>query len=141
MRLADMTDIAFRILILAGSTPDQLLRIDTIIAVYDLPRGTVKKVVTGLTQSGFLTAQRGRSGGLLLARPPVEINLGQVTRTVEPDFGLVECMRKGNTCAITAPCKLKSPLRAAQQAFLATLDDYTLADILLEPRHFPSLEG
>lgn len=140
MRLADMTDIAFRILILAGSHPDQLLRVDSIIAVYDLPRGTVKKVVTGLTQAGFLTAQRGRSGGLLLARSSAEINLGQVTRAVEPDFGLVECMRPNNACAITGPCRLKSPLRAAQQAFLATLDAYTLADILLEPGDFKMFE-
>ncbi|SCZ51195.1 transcriptional regulator, BadM/Rrf2 family [Epibacterium ulvae] len=136
MRLTDMTDIAFRTLIFAGSHPDRIIKVEEVVTFYNLPHGTVKKVATNLTQAGILVAQRGRSGGLRLAHAPEQINLGTVTRAIEPDFGLVECMRPQNKCVITGTCRLKSPLIEAQSAFLAVLDRYTLADILLSPLDF-----
>lgn len=94
------------------------------------------KVVNALTQAGYLTAVRGRSGGLKLAKPADEIVLGAVVRATEPDFALVECFATGNQCVITRCCKLAGVLDEALNAFLATLDRHTLASIALKPRDF-----
>jgi len=73
---------------------------------------------------------RGRSGGIALARKPEEINLGDVVRQIEDDFGLVECMRpEGGICLISPGCRLKRVVRKAVEAFLSVFDDYSLADI------------
>lgn len=51
---------------------------------------------------------------------------------------LVECLRPQNTCPITGICVLPAPLLAATNAFLETLDRYTLTDIAIDPgRTFP----
>lgn len=138
MRLTDSCDLALRVLIFAASRSDRLFTIDEIVAVYDLPRGTVMKVVNALTRGKFLTAQRGRSGGLRLARPPVQIRISDVILQIEPDLQLVECMRPENDCLITAECRLISPLHKALRAFMDTLGQYTLADLILPAAIFDS---
>ena len=76
---------------------------------------------------------RGRGGGLKLARPPNKIGLGQVVREVEEDFTMVECFDpKINKCAITGPCRLRGALSRALKAYLAVLDEYTLADLAVD---------
>jgi Rrf2 family nitric oxide-sensitive transcriptional repressor len=94
------------------------------------------KVVNILTRSGWIKGVRGRSGGFTLARPPEEINLGDVVRTTEPDFALVECFATGSQCILTRRCQLPNVLNEALNAFITTLDRYTLADLMLSKRDF-----
>lgn len=136
MRLTDSCDVALRVLIFAASHGDRLITIDEIVTVYNQPRGTVMKVVNTLTRGQFLTAQRGRSGGLRLGRPADQIRISDVIQYVEPDLHLVECMRSGNQCVITKDCRLISPLQKALRAFLDTLRDYTIADMILPEASF-----
>ncbi len=79
-----------------------------------------------------MNATQGKHGGLSLALPPEEINLGRLVRDVERDFTLAECFASANQCAITPACSLKTILASALGAFLAVLDSHTLADILPE---------
>ena len=66
-----------------------------------------------------------------MAREPGQIRLGQLVRDAEPNLGLVECFnRETNTCPIIGVCELKPVLREALEAFLATLNRYTLEDLL-----------
>lgn len=136
MRLNDSTDIALRIMIHAASTGGHRITIDQIVAHYHLPRSTVMKVVNALTQGGFLSAQRGRSGGLTLARDAGDIPVSALVEHMETDFALAECMRPGNACTITRRCRLISPLEEARRAFLAALARYSVADIALMPAEF-----
>lgn len=136
MRLNDTTDVALRVMIYAASLGAQRFTIDQVVAAYGVPRSTVMKVVNALTQGGFLTAQRGRAGGLNLARGAEEIGVGAIVRHMETDFALVECLRAGNGCAITRSCRLIAPLAEARAAFLAALDRYSVADIALSPAEF-----
>ena len=59
------------------------------------------------------------------------ISVGQVVRNMEPDFHIVECFDpQTNTCPITPACGLIGVLNEATRAFLATLDQYTLEDLV-----------
>lgn len=139
MRLTDSSDLALRILIYAVSVKERLFTIDDIVATYGQSRGTVMKVVNLLTRTGFLTGHRGRNGGLSLAKPADTIIVSDIVMQTEPDMGLVECLRPGNTCRITASCRLIHPLQRARAAFISTLSEYTLADIALPPKVFEDL--
>jgi Rrf2 family nitric oxide-sensitive transcriptional repressor len=89
------------------------------------------RVVQTLARNGFVKVTPGRTGGMILARPQNEINMGQVFRVTEPSLNLVECFNmETNTCPIAPVCGLKPMLREAAHAFLAVLDKYTLADVL-----------
>ena len=98
------------------------------------------KLTHDLGRRGFVATSRGKNGGLELARPAREINLGDVYRATETSFELAECFsgREKNSCCIAGVCELTQVLETALQAFLGVLDRHTLAD-LLSPA--PALKG
>tara|TARA_R110002020_G_scaffold15140_6_gene53317 strand:+ start:801 stop:1277 length:477 start_codon:yes stop_codon:yes gene_type:complete len=139
MRLTSFSDYSLRVLMFAASTDGRLITIDETARTYGISRAHLMKVVQALVRAGFLRGVRGRSGGITLARPPEEINLGAVVRATEPDFALVECFATGNQCVITHTCRLPNVLNEALRAFVGTLDRYTLADILPRDHDFTLL--
>jgi Rrf2 family transcriptional regulator, nitric oxide-sensitive transcriptional repressor len=135
MRLTMHTDYALRLLMLLAVEPKQILTIEEIARHYGISRNHLMKVALRLTQAGFVLSLRGRKGGLQLARPADTINLGAVVRSTEDSFTLVECFdAKRNGCVIAPGCGLKGPLHEALLAFMATLDRYTLTDLIKSPR-------
>ena len=136
MRLTNFSDYALRVLLFAASRGDELVTIEETAKAYGISRTHLMKVANQLTRSGYLKAMRGRSGGLALAMRPNKICLGDVVRATEPDFALVDCFSPGNRCLITPRCRLKGVLKEALGAFMATLDRYTLADLVLRPEDF-----
>ncbi len=129
MRLTAFSDYALRLLMMAESADPKLVTIEEVAKRYGISKTHLMKVANLLTRTGFLQAVRGRAGGLRLAKAASEIKIGDVVRATEPDFGLVECFLTGNQCQITNICRLPVILENALQAFLAVLDQYTLADV------------
>ena len=136
MRLTNFSDYALRVLMYAAAQGDRLITIEETADVYGISRAHLMKVANQLTRTGYLKAVRGRSGGLMLAKRPNRIKLGDVLRATEPDFALVECFTAESQCIITSRCRLRGALKEALAAFTGTLDRYTLADLLLTPDAF-----
>jgi Rrf2 family nitric oxide-sensitive transcriptional repressor len=141
MRLTTFSDYALRVLMYAAAAGDRLITIEETAKAYNISRAHLMKVVNILTRTGYIKGVRGRSGGFGLAKPPEEINLGAVMRATEPDFALVECFATGNQCLITKRCRLPNVLNEALNAFIGTLDRYTLADLTLAKRDFVPPKG
>jgi Rrf2 family nitric oxide-sensitive transcriptional repressor len=136
VRLTTFSDYALRVLMYAAGAGDRLITIEETATTYRVSRAHLMKVVNILTRKGYIKGVRGRSGGFTLAKRPQDINLGEVIRATEPDFSLVECFATGNECVITNSCRLPQILNEALRSFVATLDRYTLADIVLAKRDF-----
>ena len=136
MRLTAFSDYALRVLMYAATAGDRLVTIEETARVYSISRAHLMKVVNILIRAGYLRGVRGRSGGFTLARPPAQINLGELVRATEPDFALVECFIAEDRCLVSGCCKLPAVLSEALDSFVATLDRYTLADITLTRRDF-----
>ena len=139
MQLTRFSDYALRVLMFAHAADDRLVTIEEMATAFAISRTHLMKVVNKLTRAGYLTAVRGRNGGLRLAMPAAAINLADVVRITEPDLALVECFTTGNPCIITRRCKLQGVLRSALGAFLAELERHTLESIALKPQDFPGL--
>lgn len=135
MRLTVYTDYALRLLMYLAVKDDGLATIAEVAESYDVSRNHMMKVAHQLGLAGYVETVRGRSGGLRLARPAAEINLGDVVRHTEQDMALVPCMAPVDAaCAIRPSCLLKRALDRAAAAFLSVLDEYSLGD-LVKPRH------
>jgi Rrf2 family nitric oxide-sensitive transcriptional repressor len=125
MRLTLHTDFALRVLIHLNTHPGRLNSISEIARGYGISHNHLTKVVHRLGKLGYVTTIRGRNGGIRLARPAVEINVGEVVRATEDSFQLVDCP----SCILAPVCGLNGLLGTATQAFLDVLDKATLADI------------
>ncbi len=128
MKLTRYTDYALRVLMHLAAKPDRLASIGEIARTYRISHNHLMKVVHDLRKEGYLDAVRGRSGGVRLARRATEIRVGEVVRHTEGGFDLVDC----GSCVIAPACSLTGALREALTAFMAVLDDYTLADLVVE---------
>jgi Rrf2 family nitric oxide-sensitive transcriptional repressor len=127
MQLTQFSDYAMRTVLYLGCRPERLISVDEISRAYRISRHHLVRVVQSLTELGVVASQRGRGGGMRLAKDPSEINVGWLIRQTEPHFHLVECFDpETNTCPIAPACGLKGALGRAQQAFLNVLDEYTL---------------
>lgn len=131
MQLTQQTDYAIRTLLYTNYHPDRLVTITEIANFYQISRSHLTKIVANLTQCGYLHGIRGKKGGLKLAKPAEEINIGALVAQFEP-LQLVECFHEENNCVITSKCRLKFIIYEAKKAFLAVLNEYTLAEIALE---------
>lgn len=134
MRLTTYTDYALRLLMYVAAKDDGLATISEVAGGYGISKNHLMKVAHQLGLAGYIETVRGRSGGLRLARPAGDIGIGDVVRLTEQDMTLVPCFDPADkSCAIAACCGLRRALGEAGAAFLAVLDDYTLAD-LAKPR-------
>ncbi|MEA1648917.1 Rrf2 family transcriptional regulator [Nitrospirillum sp. BR 11164] len=135
MRLSSYTDYALRTLVFLALKSDGLATIKDIAQTYDISKNHLMKVVHQLSQLGYVEAVRGRGGGLRLGRKAEDVRLGEVVRATEQELDILECFSSTSPalCRLNPTCVLKSALKEALQAFLAVLDDYTLAD-LVKPR-------
>jgi len=140
MRLTSFTDYCLRVLMYVAAQPERRATIAEIAAAFAISESHLTKVVHHLGRNGLLTNIRGRGGGVALACPAADINLGAVVRAAEADSALVECFDAStNHCVITPVCDLRRVLVQALDAFYAALDRYTLADITRNRRRLQSV--
>jgi Rrf2 family nitric oxide-sensitive transcriptional repressor len=131
MRLTQYTDYSLRVLIYLAFKKEENVTISELADFYKISRNHLVKVVHNLGLNGYIQTIRGKNGGLRLAHPANEIIVGDVVRSMEPDFNLLECFNPAeDQCVITRACALKSVLFGARDIFLQELDKYTLADAI-----------
>lgn len=134
MRLTVYSDYALRLLMYLAVRTDSLATIPEVASAYNISANHLMKVVHKLGQAGYIKTVRGRGGGMRLNKPADEIGLGEVVRFTEPDMDIAPCFDLANKdCPLWRACRLKATLDRARLAFLAVLDEATLADLTVAP--------
>lgn len=130
MRVTKFTDYALRVLIYMACRPrGELTTVSQLAEAYSISAHHVRSIVHKLGKSGYIKSVQGKGGGIRLASSPDEIMLGEVIRETEKDLFIVECFGPDGQCPIVRACKLRHVLGEALNAFLDTLDQYSLADV------------
>ena len=130
MQLDKFTDYALRVLVTLAVRAPERVSASAIAQIYALSEHHLAKVASELARGGFVVSERGRGGGLTLARPASQITVGAVVRSLKGDDPVVECFGTNKSCRILPVCGLRTPLAAAQEAFFASLDQTTLEDVI-----------
>lgn len=131
MQLTYYTDYSLRVLMYLAVHHNRMVNISEIADRFGISRNHLVKVVHNLARGGFIKSYRGKGGGIELARDPAGINIGEIVRYTEGPPKPVECFdAERNRCVITDVCGLAEVIAEACDNFFATLDRYTLADLL-----------
>lgn len=131
MRVTKRTNIAMRVLMYCAANTGHLVTKAQIAARCNASENHVAQIINQLAQLGYLHTQRGRHGGLELARPAREILIGDIFRALEAPVPLAECFADAdNTCPLIDACRLRPVLTRAAHAFYATLDPITLDELV-----------
>lgn len=134
MKLTTFSDYTLRVLMYLALETERLATIQAIADAYQISENHLMKVVHHLAKSGVVESVRGKGGGIRLAMPADQIRLGRVVREAEGNSPIVECFSTSDTCRITPHCRLAGILKNAFDALYASLDQYTLADLVTRPQ-------
>jgi Rrf2 family nitric oxide-sensitive transcriptional repressor len=128
MQLTRFTDYALRALLYVGRQRGRVCTMSEIAAYYRISPEHMRKVTHRMARCGYLDARRGRGGGVVLRDDPGRIRIGDVVMAMEEDMTLVDC--EAIDCMLSPHCSLKAALDHAGRAFIAALNEVTLADLL-----------
>ncbi|MEU6126025.1 Rrf2 family transcriptional regulator [Streptomyces sp. NPDC047123] len=132
MRLMRSTDLALRTLMRLAVASGAAPTTREVAADMAVPYTHEAKVVAELQKRGLLEARRGRGGGLALTEAGRTASVGALVRSLEGEGDVVDC-EGGTPCPLNSACRLRAALRTAQEAFYASLDPLTVADIVAAP--------
>lgn len=133
MRITKRTNIAVRLLMFCAANQGRLVTKAEIADCCNISENHLAQVINQLSQLKYIHTQRGRNGGMNLARDPRDIRIGDVFRDVEGALPIAECFADAdNTCPLVDACRLKVALSDAAQAFYAHLDDISLDSLICE---------
>ena len=133
MRLTIRSNLAMRTLMFCAVNPGRIVRKHEIAEACNASENHLAQVATTPAQLGSIPPQRGRAGGLTLAHPAADIRAGAVLRAFEASLPFAECFdESANTCPLAKACLFRDALAAAVEAFYATMDRWTLADLVAD---------
>jgi Rrf2 family nitric oxide-sensitive transcriptional repressor len=130
MRLTTRTNLAIRTLMYCAANPGVIVRKADIARACDASENHLGQVIHLLARSGYIVTHRGRFGGMTLARPPSQISVGAVFRSLEQGVPFADCLNpQANGCPLAGACRLTGFLCEALEAFYARLDAVNLGDL------------
>lgn len=133
MRLTIRTNLAMRVLMACAVNHGHMVRRAGIAKAANASENHLAQVVNLLANEGYIDTVRGRAGGLILARAPAEITIGEVFRHFEAGVPFAECFAAhDNTCPLWSVCRLREALNAGLEAFYGVLDGMTLKDLVAD---------
>jgi Rrf2 family nitric oxide-sensitive transcriptional repressor len=136
MHLMKSTDLALRLLMRLAVAPPEAEEPPTTRDVAEAMGAAythMAKVVARLQHLGLVEARRGRGGGLMLTLAGRSASVGAVVRTFEGSGDMADCVADDQACPLNAACRLRGALRNAQEAFYASLDGVSIADVTAAP--------
>jgi Rrf2 family nitric oxide-sensitive transcriptional repressor len=126
MQLTRHTDYALRLMICLAKAEGKRRSIAEVAEEQVISRAHLMKIANQLAHAGFIEATRGRGGGVQLAQPPSQINIGAVVAAMEPNCAMIDC----TDCRLLRKCSLPRVLVAARRAFFQELSACSLADVI-----------
>ncbi len=95
-----------------------------------VPRVFLTKIVAQLASHGMLRTQRGKGGGVMLGRPPENINLLEVIETFEGSLQFNQCAHDMKCCVMANGCIIRGFWRHAERHLKEFFRARTLRDLL-----------
>lgn len=93
----------------------------------------IEKLITGLRRGGLLESKRGPFGGHKLAKPAMDITVGDVVRALEEKVALTQCAEGEaicGECSLAGECVTQFVWIEASNVLMQTLDSYRLGELV-----------
>lgn len=135
MRLSKRGEYGIRaMLLLAGANPPgELVQVKQIALKENIPIKYLEQILLTLRHAGLLRSRMGVGGGYHLAKPPQDIKLGQIIRTLDGPIAPVNCVSQMAyepcDCPDENTCGLRMAMLEVRNEMSNILDKTSLADM------------
>jgi Rrf2 family protein len=105
----------------------------------NIPKKFLDAILGELRNAGIVYSKKGPGGGYVLARPPGEIQVGQVVRTLDGPLAPIACASRTafhqcDDCKDVRACAVRIAMTKVRDAISDVLDRMTVADMMREAR-------
>jgi len=128
--LSQTTGYAIAVLAQLNGPDGEPRKLRALARLAGVPYAYLAKRMPGLVAAGLVRSVRGQHGGVLLARPPGEVTLLQISEAVEARQWLGRCLLGLVTCSDERACPVHNFWKDARQQIESTLRYTTLADVI-----------
>jgi Rrf2 family protein len=120
---------------LASLAPGETTQASEIAEANNIPKKFLDAILGDLRNAGIVYSRKGPGGGYMLARPPREIKIGQVIRTIDGPLAPIGCAsrtayRACRDCKDVKVCTVRLMMTRVRDAMSDVLDRMTVADMI-----------
>lgn len=135
MEISRRTDYGVRVILdLASLNEGERASTHEIAERQSIPAPFLAKIVSQLSTSGLVETYRGAGGGVVLARPPAQINLLDVIEALDGPVRLNRCAIEPDACPREEYCPVHDIWVEAQQDLTRALTDVTFDALVAQAR-------
>lgn len=119
-----------------AAQPDpKSLTIEEIAKRSGTPKRFLEHILLEVRNAGVIASVRGRSGGYSLIKPPSEVSLSELLRTIDGPIAPLPCLsrrayQRCEDCTDEATCRIRKVFAEVFWSYLLIIDSLTLADML-----------
>lgn len=106
----------------------------------NIPEAYLEQIIAVLRRDELVTSIRGAQGGYMLTRPPSEVTVGDVLRSLEGGLKLVDCLLEEDTCGKSCACPSRVVWKKISDGLNEIVDGITLQDMMDEYER-PTTQG
>jgi len=120
---------------LATLTPGTTAQAADIARANAIPKKFLDAILADLRNAGIVASRKGPGGGYRLARPPTDIALGQVVRSLDGPLAPIACASRSAyqpclDCDDVKRCAVRLSMIRVRDAISGVLDAMTVADMV-----------
>lgn len=137
MKLSRKGEYALRALVvLAERYGDGLVQIREIADREHLPKKFLEQILRDLARAGLVEGRRGARGGYRLIKPPNEVTMATVVRTIDGPLAPLGCVSQlaHVECPEKEHCGLREVMQEVRDAIAKILENVSFADICARSR-------
>jgi Rrf2 family protein len=120
---------------LAALAPGAMAQAADIARANTIPKKFLDAILADLRNAGIVASRKGPGGGYRLARPPADIALGQVVRSLDGPLAPIACASRSayqpcQDCDDVKRCTVRLSMIRVRDAISGVLDAMTVADMV-----------
>src|SRR5271168_3119049 len=117
---------------LAGLPPGQPALVADIAAANAIPKKFLDAILGELRTAGLVHSKKGRGGGYVLAKSPIDIMVGEIVRALDGPLAPIACAsrnfyRRCDDCIFEGNCSVRLMMIEVRDATALVLDNRSLA--------------
>lgn len=106
---------------------DQTASVREMAKTCGIPETLLSKIMQTMKTKGFVQPMYGNQGGYKLTRSLTDINLLEITQTLQGPIQVTECMgTDNNTCPVKNSCSIISPMNVLNQKIVHLFESTSL---------------
>lgn len=132
MKISTKGRYALRVMVyLAEHYSEKYISIRSISENENISQKYLEQIVSKLSKSGLVKSARGAYGGYRLSKEPAKCSIGEILRTMEGNFLVVNCLDDDTKCTQKSSCLTHDVWSLIQLAINGVVNNLTLGDLLV----------